>query len=156
MSRLFARVLPWLVCSLVAGCKSNVASSEGMVVSAQFGLFFGGQIQQRIELPYELDSTRQTQGFRLTFREPAKRPIPIEWTLNYPKAPTGPRGPGNAPRAERTERVTLPAGADRFEQLLTLQPTDAPGTYNLRILVDGEVAMDRPFLLVTKRPNQDD
>jgi hypothetical protein len=145
------RVLVWCLALGSSDCKSRVAPAESKVVSAQFGLFFGGQIQQRLELPFELDSTRQTQGFHLKFREPVRQPTQIEWTLDYPTARTGPRGPSNAPRAERTERATLPVGADRFEQSLTLQPTDLPGTYNLRICVDEEIVMDRPFLLVNKR-----
>jgi hypothetical protein len=45
----------------------------------------------------------------------------------------------------------LPAGADRFEQLMTWLPTDVAGTYNIRILVDDEVVLDRPFRLVPKQ-----
>ncbi len=154
MSRPLMLGFAWLLTGAATACKLQASPPQSKVLSAQFGLFFGGQVQQRVELPFELDSTRQTQGFHLRFREPVKLPTLIEWTLDYPTARTGPRGPSNAPRAQRTEHATLPVGADRFEQSLTLRPTDVPGTYNIRVYVDDELAMDRPFLFVPKRFDQ--
>jgi hypothetical protein len=156
MSRNLANGFAWLLLGAALGCNSQVSRSESKVATAQFGLFFGGQVQQRVELPFELDSTRQTQGFHLRFSGPVKHPTLIEWTVDYPTARTGPRGPSNAPRAQRTEHATVSVGADRFEQSLTLRPTDVPGTYNIRVCVDDELVMDRPFLFVTKKSSQDD
>jgi len=150
------RVVLWVLLFCGWSCKPEASTPESNRVEAKFGLFFGGQIQQRLELPFELDSSRQAQGFQLMFREPVKRPTQLEWTLDYPTTRAGPRGPSNAPRAARIERATLPIGADRFEQSLVLRPTDVPGTYNIRVLVDGEIVMDRPFLLVEHRLDRDD
>jgi hypothetical protein len=146
--------LHWLRCLLALsalGCKNPLAGSNSNLAVAQFGMFFGGQIQQRVELPFEFDSTRQTQGFRLLFERPLAKKTVVEWTLDYPTARTGPRGPSNAPRAQRSERAILPKGADRFEQLLTLRPTDVPGTFNIRVSVDDTVVLDRPFRLMPRQ-----
>lgn len=156
LTRILIRRAAWLVAVGFVGCNSAETPPPSKVISAQLGLFFGGQIQQRIELPLELDSTRQTQGFRLQFARPLLRPAEVEWTLNFPTARTGVRGPSNSPRAERTERLTVPAGADRFEQLLTFRTTDVPGTYNLRVFVDEELVLDRPFRLVNRQLTADD
>jgi hypothetical protein len=90
-------------------------------------------------------------GFRLLFDGATKRALDIEWTLDYPTAKMGPRGPSNAPRAERVERTVLPKATERFDQLLNLSSTNVPGTYNLRIRVENEVVLDRPFRLVLNR-----
>jgi hypothetical protein len=148
--RTAARRTSWLSMLLLGGCNSRLELSESSV-SAQFGLFFGGQIQQRLEIPFELDSTRQTQGFRLVFERPMPKPTIVQWSLDYPTARTGPRGPSNAPRAERTERATLPQGAEQFEQMLALRPTDPFGTYNIRVRLDDEIVLDRPFRLSPKQ-----
>jgi hypothetical protein len=140
----------WWFLFLLGGCSPPLEPSESCV-SAQFGLFFGGQIQQRIEIPFELDSTRQTQGFRLVFDRPIPRPTTVEWSLNYPTLRSGHRGPSNAPRAERTDRATLPQGADRFEQMLTLRPTDVFGTYDIRVQLDDDIVLDRSFRLSPKQ-----
>jgi hypothetical protein len=117
----------------------------------EFGIFFGSQIQQRLEIPLELDATRQQQGFRVRFGKPTLHPMTISWELDYPTARSGPRGPGNAPRAQRKSSAVIPAGADRFEQRITLTPKDYPGTWNVRVLVDNQVVLDRPFRLVSTR-----
>lgn len=141
--------------ALVGGCRSRTEASRPLP-QAKFGLFFGGQVQQRTEIPFELDSTRQTLGLRLDFGSPVTHPTEIRWILNYPTARRGPRGRSNAPRAERSDSSTLAAGADRFEQLLTLRPSDFPGTYNVRVFVDSKLVLDRPFLVTSRQLEADD
>jgi hypothetical protein len=150
------RLLLVLMLAHGGSCKDRSSSNDPQIERAEFGLFFGGQIQQRTELPLELDSTRQTQGFRLVFDAPASRPVPIEWTLNYPTERVGPRGPSSSRRAERTERAVLPVGGGQFEQLLALRSSDVPGTYNIRIRVADDIVLDRPFRLVPKQPLDED
>jgi hypothetical protein len=142
--------LAWLFVLSLGSCSRRLQPSESCV-SAEFGVFFGGQIQQRLEIPFELDSTRQTQGFRLVFDGPLQKPTTVEWSLDYPTLRTGPRGPSNAPRAERTERAALSQDADRFEQMIALRPIDPLGTYDIRVRLDDVIVLDRPFRLVPKQ-----
>lgn len=134
---------------LALGCRNQSDASQRPPL-AQFGLFFGGQIQQRTDIPLEFDSTRQTIGFRILFPEPLSRSTDVEWILDYPKARSGRRGRSNAPRAERTERTTLLEGMDRFEQVVQLRSTDLPGTYNIRVLVGSQIVLDRPFRMLSR------
>ncbi|HMA97382.1 MAG TPA: hypothetical protein VKP30_32070, partial [Polyangiaceae bacterium] len=99
---------------------------------------------------------QNTQGLRVEFRRPLRNATPLTWQLDYPSARSGPRGPCSASRKLRTETATVPAGAERFEQLLNLDPTSAPGTYNLRVMVANEVALDRSFRVVRQRLNSED
>lgn len=138
-----------VLCSALSlfGCRSTPKRT----VEAQFGLFFGGQIQQRSVLSIDTNASVQPLGFRLLFEAPVTHPTDIEWTLDFPAAKAGPRGPSNVPRGERTDRVVLPKGAEQFEQLVRLRSTDVPGTYNVRIKVDADTVLDRPFRLTWSR-----
>lgn len=140
-----------LVCvvALVA-CRADIPAAVNRP-EAEFGIFFGAQIQQRQDIPLEPDESRQQQGFRIRFAKPTLRPLTVSWEVDYPTARTGTRGPGNAGRAQRKESTQLPTGVDRFEQKLTLSIKDIPGTWNIRVLVENEVVLDRPFRLVTTR-----
>lgn len=145
-----------LLVSQLGACNSGETRARSMVKAAYFGVFFGGQIQQRLEIPLSPDPSQNTQGLRLEFRSPLPQATQVTWDLDYPTARSGPRGPGNAPRSTRTETATVPAGADRFEQLLRLDPASLPGTYNLRVILGEELALDRSFRVVRQRLNSED
>jgi hypothetical protein len=140
-----------LLVSSSCACDGNPALPPSEVTSAQFGLFFGGQVQQRLELPKPLSHSQSGQGVRLEFRRRLSQPTQVTWHLNHPTARNGPRGPCNAPRATRSASFMVPAGSDRFEQALAFEPTDPPGTYSLRVLVGDELVLDRSFRLVQSR-----
>jgi len=143
--------------STQCGACNSFAHPEGSNVRfAQFGVFFGGQVQQRLEIPISPDPSQNTQGLRVEFRRPLPSAAQITWDWDYPTARSGPRGPCSAPRKQRTETATVPAGADRFEQLLNLDPTSVPGTYNLRVMLGEEVALDRSFRVVRQRLKSED
>jgi len=122
-----------------------------MVESAEFGVFVGDQISRRLQLPFELLRTRQTQGFRLTFTEPLPRPVMVRMLLDVPAAAQGPRGITSSRRSQRTAEWQVPAGARSFEQPLDFAATDHTGLYNLRIVVDQSPVLDWPFLVVPPR-----
>lgn len=132
-------------------CNRHPEGPHSEVVSAQFGLFFGGQVQQRLELSKPLSHNQSGQGVRLEFRRPLPSATRVTWHLDHPTARNGPRGPCNAPRAIRSTSVVVKAGSDRFEQALTFEPTDPPGTYNVRVLVGDELVLDRSFRVVPSR-----
>lgn len=135
-----AVLLAWLA---VAACDAR--GPKPLVESAKFGVFYGGQIQEREQVPFELDRTKQEQGFRIIFSEPLRRPLPIRWELDVPSG---------AARKTKTGRLvelgeaTVRSGQRRFEHLIRFEPEDLPGTWNLRVLVDDQLVIDRAFLVV--------
>jgi hypothetical protein len=118
--------------------------SKQRVQRAEFGVFYGGQVQERREIPFELDRTKQTHGIRIELAAPFDRDTEVTWEIDKPN-PTR-RGPGSARMAE-LGRARLPKGQDRFERIFAFQPDDAPGTWNVRVLLDGQLVIDRPFLV---------
>lgn len=90
---------------LLAGLSLSCARrSEGALQAAQFGVFFGGQVQQLKEIVKDLDPERQHVGFRLTFRGALASDLPIEWELALPTPEKG------GPRPALVGQLTAPPG----------------------------------------------
>jgi hypothetical protein len=147
--------------ALLLGCsRDRDGSGDGLhplVRTAQAGVFFGGQVSERTEIPFELDETRQTQGFRLTFTEPLPRAATVQWELDVPASAEGAQRAGSSSRTKRTMTAVVPTGARDFEQRIALSPTDHTGTWNLRVRFDSVPVLDRPFrLFVAARRDRDD
>lgn len=123
---------------VAAGCEKPAA--EGLVEHASFGIFFGGQIQERNEIPFTLDRTKQRQGFRIAFRAPLSSEVPIHWELDRPAL----RGKGR--RVVLGDSIAR-AGQSSFEVELPFQPGDPLGTWNVRVTIADEAAIDRPVLV---------
>jgi hypothetical protein len=129
----------------LTGCKTQ--PQDGLVERAQFGIFFGGQVQEREQIPFELDRAKQVHGFRLEFREPLTTNMTVRWELDMP---VGERSAGSRHGNNRRVKLgtaTARAGQKRLEQLLPFEPQDALGTWNIRVLAGDELAIDRPFLV---------
>lgn len=127
------------------GCQKPEASS--LVEEARFGVFYGGQIQERSELPFELDAARQRQGFRVVLSRPLPEPSELFWEFSRP----GRRKP-NDPTLSRAEgrvtalgSATLSPGQQRFEEQLVFRPGDQLGLWNVRVWWGERVLIDRPF-----------
>ena len=116
------------------------AAALGPVARAELGVFFGGQVQERTEIPFTLDRNRQTQGFRLTFHQALSRRVEIRWEIDRP----GPRGRGRA--VELGDSQARP-GMAVFDQEIAFKPGDPLGNWKLRVFVDGEVALDRSLVI---------
>ncbi|MCC6663122.1 MAG: hypothetical protein IT375_05215 [Polyangiaceae bacterium] len=116
------------------------AAAVGPVARAELGVFFGGQVQERTEIPFTLDRNRQTQGFRLTFHQALSRRVEIRWEIDRP----GPRGRGRA--VELGDSQARP-GMAVFDQEIAFKPGDPLGNWKLRVFVDGEVALDRSLVI---------
>lgn len=138
-----------LAASLWACNKTVGDDSPG---SAKFGVFFGGQIEERRDIPFELDPSKQTQGFRVDFGTPLTRDADVVWNIDMPapvqQSKTG-RSKG-APHAEThrksiSGRATIRAGLSRFDQVTPFEPGDPLGLWNARVTVAGKVLIDRPF-----------
>jgi hypothetical protein len=131
------------------GCKDR-ARSAGLVAEAKFGIFYGGQVQRREQIPFELDRAKQQHGIRIDFAERLERSVKVAWELDMPGSSRrirDSRGRVGKGRLVKLEEATIPAGRQRFDRLLHFQPGDPLGTWNIRVLVEQEVVIDRPFLV---------
>lgn len=129
------------------------APDTGPVKDAKFGVFFGGQVQARKEIPFELDATKQTHGFRIEFREPLPAPLEVKWELDMPgsskrvRDEKGRRGEG---RITKIDSATARAGSTRFERTLRFEPGDPLGDWHVRVHVGERVAIDRDFTVYSE------
>jgi hypothetical protein len=122
--------------------------AETPPLDAKFGVFFGGQVQEREELSLVLDRTRQSHGIRLDFREPPVRPLRVAWEIEKPTtAKVGDAGK----LVEYGETRTRP-GEERLEIPLAFRQDDRPGAWRVRVVVDERVVLDRPFRVVPPGP----
>jgi hypothetical protein len=117
---------------------SEKPAKPGRVSRAEFGIFFGGQVQERESIPFTVDRGKQLQGFRIEFREPLDRPAKLRWEIDRPRSKR--RG-----RLVELGRADARVGLDRFDQELPFSPGDVLGTWNIRVLVDDQIVIDRPF-----------
>ncbi|MEZ4224219.1 MAG: hypothetical protein R3B13_24935 [Polyangiaceae bacterium] len=127
-----------------AGCRPE--AEPPLVKSAELGVFFGGQIQQRSEIPLQHDTSKQTQGFRLRFSRPLTHPVLVRWEVDMPGAgrrvrdAEGRRGYG---RLVKLAEANARAGLEVFDQAIPFAAQDSPGTWNVRVHVDDVLALDR-------------
>jgi len=147
----------WLVVLLLPGCED--ARPPEPHLSGEFGIFFGGQIQERRDIPFELDRSQQIQGFRVDFGAPLVREATVRWWIDRPEvAVRGKKrgGTGGSPDEEETgaEEARVPRGQTRFEHTVPFAPGDPLGLWNVRVLVDGKVAIDRPFEVYDRRARE--
>ena len=142
--RLFFRLCVALS-PFVTGCENR---SEPPAVEAKFGVFFGGQVQERKELPLVLDRTRQSHGIRLDFRDPQERPLRVTWEIEKPGGAKNADGGSIVDYGETQTRV----GEARLEIPLTFRATDRPGAWRVRVSVAERVVLERAFEVVAPAP----
>jgi hypothetical protein len=147
-----------VMCVLLASVVSIVGSlgcdpprPKEFVRRAEFGIFFGGQIQERRELPFDLDKSKQTLGFRVEFSERLRADVDVEWRIDRPprsargKPSARSKAPPDLERAPIGGKDVARAGEDRFDRAVGFEPGDPLGLWNVRVVVRGKVAVDRPF-----------
>ncbi len=139
------RLVPLLAALLFAGCEKP---KEAPLLDARFGVFFGGQVQEREELPLVLDRTRQSHGIRLDFREPPERAQRVAWEIEKPSTEKLEDAGKLVEYGETRTRV----GESRLEIPLTFRPSDRPGGWHVRVTVDERVVLDRAFRVVPPGP----
>ncbi|RYZ09553.1 MAG: hypothetical protein EOO73_04470 [Myxococcales bacterium] len=133
---LVASVLAW-------GCGRD---SRSVVKEAEFGVFFGGQVQELKELEKELDPARQRHGVRLVFDGPLPRDIKVTWELSLPVPERG------GPRSARVGDVTAKAGEASLDVPLSFRPEDPLGLWHAKVTADGAAVVDRDFTVVAAAP----
>jgi hypothetical protein len=128
--------------AVLAACNDD----ERFLESAEFGIFYGGQVQEREQIPFVVDESRQQQGFRLVLARPAKEPMRIRWELSRPgMVPRGKALPSPEDRVTELGEATLPAGQLRFEKRFPFAAGDPLGLWNIRVTAGQHLAIDRPF-----------
>jgi hypothetical protein len=148
-------LLPRLLLLLaLLACDRLKQSASEPSVKAQFGVFYGGQIQQRRQIPFELDPAQQTHGFRVQFAQPPAQPHEVSWQLSPPRAASNRRAKpgttaaqGEAPSRNFSGTALIAAGQRELSQVWSFAPGDALGVWNIRITLDRRVLLDRPFLV---------
>ncbi|HEU5074172.1 MAG TPA: hypothetical protein VFU02_08365 [Polyangiaceae bacterium] len=136
----------------LGGCE-GAPRADGLIQEARLGVFFGGQIQQREEVARVFDET-QSQGFRIVFREPLPTKKRVRWELVMPPRP----GSGEV-LVSKLGELTVPAGQRQIDQAFRFEPGDPLGLWNIRVLVDDELVIDRAWLVfdaVARRQAEDE
>jgi hypothetical protein len=132
----------------VAAVLACARPSDAPTLDAKFGVFFGGQVQEREELPLVLDRTRQSHGIRLDFRDPPERPLRVTWEVEKPSAA---KLEDAGKLVEYGETKTRP-GEERLEIPLAFRANDRPGAWRVRVSVAERVVLDRAFKVVPPGP----
>jgi hypothetical protein len=133
----------WLALCVVLSCQK--AGPAG-VKEAEFGVFFGGQLQELKEIPKELDPARQKHGFRVTFAAPLGREAKVAWEISLPASDKG------GPRPALVGEAKVKAGETVLDVPLSFRPTDPLGSWHAKVSVDEQVVIDRDFVVVAPEP----
>jgi hypothetical protein len=121
------------------------AAPDAPAVHARFGVFFGGQIQEREEIPLILEQTRQTLGIRLEFATPPAAPQQVTWELEKPR--TSKTGMNLGSLVDYGEARTRP-GEPVIDVPLAFREGDRPGAWHVRVAVGGKNVLDRGFKVI--------
>jgi hypothetical protein len=103
-----------------------------------FGVFFGGQVQERSEI--QVSTTRlPTVGFRIEFLESRPGGHELRYEIIRP-------GPSSRRQSELGHAHVAP---DRhfFDHRIELGPEVTYGTWNVRVTCDGFAVVDRPLVI---------
>ena len=136
--------------AFTAGCEAPSAAAHGAGERFEFGVFYGGQIQERDQIPFELDGSRQRLGFRLTTSPPPEAPVEVRWELGRPGAGrrvADAQGRRARPRKAQVGRAHFRPGEPVLEQQVAFSPGDPTGLWNIRVVLGQRVVIDRPFLV---------
>jgi hypothetical protein len=129
--------------------------SDPWLSRAVFGVYYGGQVQDRTELAFELDPAKQGQGFRVEFREPLPHALPISWEIGRPLSGKTPKIDGGQELVVEVGEASARAGEQRLDVPVSLRQGQVLGTWHLRLKVDGRVALDRDLLVFDPRERRD-
>jgi len=103
------RAVGYVLALGLLGCQAK-PERDPLVERAAFGVFFGGQIQDRKELAFELDRAKQSCGIRLDFREPLTHSARVSWEIARPLSEKASKGDAGADRVEASGITESVAG----------------------------------------------
>jgi len=151
--RLPGAIATGLVLGAVALSAACQREEKPPAVEAHFGVFFGGQVQEREKIPLIVERARQSIGVRLEFQSPPTREQAVRWELEKPAPGKSTDGGRIVAYGEAKTRV----GAAVLDVPLSFQATDRPGPWRVRVSLDGRRVLDRPFTVTpaNEAPNND-
>lgn len=144
-ARLVAHVSCLLAVGLVSACTQ---ASKSPIERAEFGVLFGGQVQERTEIPFELDASKQALGFVITLRHPLPKPATLHWELSKPGPLSAARLPDPVSRRVELFDAPVAAGQSQIQKTVNIEPGDSLGLWNLRVTLGALLAIDRSFMVV--------
>lgn len=112
-------------------------------VRARFGVFFGGDVQEREELPLIFDRSRQIHGIRIDFDQVPSTPLRVAWEVEKPG--TGRDGGGGL--VDYGE-VRTREGSRRLDIPLSFREGDKPGAWKVRVMLEDKALLERRFLVI--------
>lgn len=126
---------------LCAGCRKREVTER---VTAHFGVLFGGQIQEREEIPLVLDRSRLALVVRVRWAEPPETAERVHWELAQPANPKD----ADAGSIVAYGDVRARPGEPTLDVPLAFKPGDKPGPWRVRVEVEGRPVLERPFRVV--------
>jgi hypothetical protein len=148
------RLLACLLALAVFGCQSK-PEQDPVLERAAFGVFFGGQIQDRKELAFELDPSKQSCGIRLDFRAPLARPLKVGWEIARPLRERASKGDAGADRVTEVGEVAARVGETRLDVPVLLRQGQVLGTWHVRVKVDERTVIDRDVVVFDPRERRE-
>jgi hypothetical protein len=154
-----------LLLALLSACE-RVDPQPHDLQRAQFGVFFGGEVQELSNIPLESDQVGQTIGIRLTFKTAPNPPLKVHWELSRPRktmpeakkrdagsadaeAPVAPKPSESL--VEFGDAMTR-AGETVLDVPLRLRPGDPLGDWSVKAEIQGQQVLNRPFRVVKATP----
>jgi hypothetical protein len=128
----------------LAGCRKR---EEPKAVRASFGVFFGGEVQEREEVSLVLDRARQSIGIRVEFRDPPEGALTVTWELEKPRAGKD----AGAGLVDYGQARTRP-GEPTLDIPLAFRSGDPTGNWRVRVGLGAETILDRGFRVVPPVP----
>jgi hypothetical protein len=143
-----------VVAACAFGCTPK-SDPDPLVERATFGVFFGGQIQDRKELPFELDPAKQQQGIRVDFRAPLVRVVPVSWEIARPVSAKANKSDGGLEQVVEVGAAMARVGETRLDVPLSFRQGQVLGTWHVRVKVDARVAVERDVLVFDPRERRE-
>ena len=144
------RGLGYVVALSLLGCQGK-PERDPLLERAAFGVFFGGQIQDRKELPFELDTTKQSCGIRLDFREPLTHSARVSWEIARPASEKASRADAGADRVTEVGEASGRIGEKRLDVPVLLRQGQVLGNWHVRVKLDERTVLDRDVLVFDAR-----
>jgi hypothetical protein len=138
----------------VMGC-THPSDPDPLVERATFGVFFGGQIQDRKELPFELDPAKQQQGIRIDFRAPLARSVNVAWEIARPINAKATKADAGVERVVEVGDTAARAGEARLDVPVSFRQGQVLGTWHVRVKVDTRIVIDRDVLVFDPRERRE-
>lgn len=148
------RALCWALALSLLGCPAK-SQGDPLVERAAFGVFFGGQIQDRKELPFELDKAKQRIGIRVEFKAPLARSMPVAWEIARPLSAKASKGDAAVDQVVEVGEAAARVGEKQFDVPLLLRQGQVLGTWHVRVKVDGRSVLDRDVLVFDARERRE-